>query len=134
MPYQAPGVRVKKTNGTVGTPTVAALKHGDLVNFDGIKGVAAKSAQADRWTKPVDANKIAGGEEFVVLVGGVVEMALAAPNPTSAAVGNIVNVSAAGVVTIGAAGVTSLGTVQEVDTTRTPNVARINTNTVSYAS
>ena len=128
MPYQAPGVRVKKLNGTSGSPAVANLKHGDLVNIQGVKGVAAKSTQIDRWVKPVDAAKILGGEEFIVMVGGVVEVVLAAPNPTSAAVGNNINVSTAGVVTIGAADATTLGVVQEIDTTRTPNVARVNTN------
>lgn len=130
MPYQAPGVRVKKKNGIVGTPAVAALKHGDLVNIEGIKGVAAKSGQVDRWTLPVNAAKIAAGEEFIVQVGGVVEMALAAPNPTTANVGDNVLVSTAGVVTIGAAGATQIGVVQEIDTSRTPNVARVNTNVV----
>jgi hypothetical protein len=129
MPYQAPGVRVKKTNGTVGTPTVANLKHGNLVNFGGVRGVAAKSTQVDRWTTPANAATIGGGEEFIVMVGGVVEMVLAAPNPVAATVGDNVNVSTAGVVTIGAyAQATTIGVVQEVDTTRTPNVARINTN------
>lgn len=133
MPYNAPGVRVKKTNGTAGAAASSTLKHGDIVNYEGMVGVAHKSGQVDRWTLPANAAKIAAGEEFVLGVGGVVEMALAAPNPTTAAVGNLVNVAVmaggtASVLTIGAAGPTTIGVVQSIDTTRTPNVARINTN------
>ena len=131
MPYQAPGVRVKAVNGTSGSPAVALLKHGDLVNINNVKGVAAKSGQITRWILPVDAAKIAGGEEFIIAVGGVVEVVLAAPNPVALIPGDYVEVSAAGVVTKGTAGTVTgntLGVVQQVDTTRTPNVARVNTN------
>lgn len=131
MPYQGPGVRVKAVNGTVGSPTVATLKHGNAVNILGVKGIAAKSAQVDRWTLPANAQAIAGGEEFIVMVGGVCEIVMQAPNPTVLIPGDYIEVSSAGVVTKGTAGTitgNTLGVVQEVDTSRTPNVARVNTN------
>jgi hypothetical protein len=131
MPYQGPGVRVKAVNGTVGSPAVATLKHGNAVNINGLKGIAAKSSQVDRWTLPANAQAIGGGEEFVVMVGGVCEIVLQAPNPTSVAQGDYIEISAAGVVTKGTIGTVTgntLGVVQEVDTSRTPNVARVNTN------
>ena len=131
MPYQAPGVRVKAINGTVGSPLIATLKHGDLVNVKGVKGVAMKSTQVDRWVKPIDAQKIAGGEEFVIGVGGVVECAIAAP-VAALIVGDYVEVAINTATltegTVGTVTAATLGVVQEVDTTRTPNVARINTN------
>lgn len=131
MPYQGPGVRVKAVNGTSGSPAVATLKHGNAVNIAGIKGIAAKSGQVDRWTLPANAQAIAGGEEFIVMVGGICEIVMQAPNPTSLVAGDYIEVSAAGAVTKGTIGTitaATLGVVQEIDTTRTPNVARVNTN------
>jgi hypothetical protein len=132
MPYQAPGVRVAKVNGAVGTPAASTLKHGDLVNYEGVIGQACKSTQIDRWTLPANAQKIAAGEEFVIQVGGVVE-AVAAGGLAAGAVGQYVNVAVSsggtlGALTIGAAGATTLGVITKVDTTRTPAVLRINTN------
>jgi hypothetical protein len=130
MPYSAPGVRVKKKNGIVGTPAVVGLVHGAPVNIQGIKGVAAKSGQVDRWTLPTAAGAIAGGEEFVVEVGGVHEI-LMAGGVASLALGDYIEVSAAGVVSKGTPGTitaNTLGVVQEIDTSRTPNVARVNCN------
>lgn len=130
MPYTAPGVRVKKLNGVVGTPAVVGLLHGAPVNIQGIKGVAAKSGQVDRWTLPSAAAAIAGGEEFVVLVGGVHEIVMAGA-VASLALGDYIEVSPAGVVskgTVGTITANTLGVVQNIDTSRTPNVARVNTN------
>jgi len=125
MPYQAPGVRVIAIN------TVAGLKHGNVVNIKGVKGTAHKTKQADRWTLPANAQDIAVSEEFVIAVGGVIEVPIAAP-VAALIVGDYlecaINSATLTEGTVGTVTAATVGVVQSVDTTRTPNVARVNTN------
>ena len=132
MPYQAPGVRVKKrSTARRARPPWRCSSTATWSTSTDDQGRGGQVRPDHRWILPVDAAKIAGGEEFIIAVGGVVEVVLAAPNPVSLIPGDYVEVSAAGVVTKGTAGTVTgntLGVVQQVDTTRTPNVARVNTN------
>lgn len=131
MPYEGLGARHTVDNA------LKACTHGQIVEEDGFVGSAFKTVQPDRFVRPVDADDIAVGEDFEIQLGGIHE-APASGNLAAAAVGtdiyinsanNTLGVAAQGVAA-GAlvAGWRKVGKVTEVDTSRNPDVLRINSN------
>lgn len=124
MPGQGPGVRV---------PSVAtkAVNHGDPVVENKVPGLAAKTKQLQWFVQATDtaAKQIAIAEPFIIMVGGVVEVAYAKWSvggpPTVGmqvwiveADNTLANATAAGRV--------KYGVVQELDAVR--SVAKVNLN------
>lgn len=122
MPYEAPGAR----HTAIATK---ACRHGQIVVEDGFVGSAFKTEQVDRFTLPADAQDIAIGEEFEIQVGGVHEAPLAGA-VAALDVGDKVFIDTTDNSLEVAAGANLLpvGLIDEVDTSRTPDVARINSN------
>lgn len=125
MSYNAPGAR----HTAIATK---ACVHGQIVTEDGFVGTAFKVAQVDRFTRPADARDIAEDEEFEILVGGIHE-ANAAGAIAALAVGDEVWIDPAdnSLEAASAAGLLPVGIVTEVDTSRTPDVLRINGNALN---
>jgi hypothetical protein len=121
MPYEGLGARHTAT-------ATKACVHGQVVTEDNIVGSAFKAEQIDRFVHPDDAQDIAIGEEFEIQVGGVVEIPLEAPY-AAAAVGDPIWIDPADNSLDDATGIGYLpvGVITEVDTSRTPDVARVNT-------
>jgi len=136
MPYEGLGAR----HTAVATK---ACSHGQIVSENGFVGSAFKVAQVTRWVQPTAADDIAIGETFEIELGGIHEApctgALAA-----AAVGNDVYINTANnTLGLAATGLTTgnltsgwlpVGKITEVDTSRNPDVARINANGPALAA
>lgn len=122
MPYEGLGVR----HTAIATK---ACVHGQIVVEDGFVGTAFKVSQIDRWTRPADAGRIAIGEEFEIQVGGVHETA-AAGGVAAGDIARQVHITVADnrLVLARAAGTLPVGLVTELDTSRAPDVLRINSN------
>lgn len=71
MPYQAPGIRKNNAKAT------KAVSHGDPVVELGFPGIAFKSSQLNAFVDPstTAARQINIGEDFVIELGGIVEVA-----------------------------------------------------------
>jgi hypothetical protein len=129
MPYEGKGAR-----HVVATADKACV-HGQIVSEDGFVGRAFKSSQPNRFVTPAAADDIAIGEEFVLMLGGVME-APASGNLAAAAVGNDVYINSANnTLGLAAQGITGaalnagwlpVGKVTEIDVSRNPDVVRIN--------
>lgn len=126
MAYDGPGVRVKLTASRQHVNNTPAVEK-NLV------GWAVKSSQVGLRVAP-DADEIteiAAAEQFVLMVGGVHELELTG-GLAGVSVGDRLYIQDAAddPVTDAPAGgdFYPLGVVQEIDTSRTPDVARVNTN------
>ena len=124
MPYSGPGARVR----AIATKVV---NHGQTVVENGIAGIAAKTDQMGPFVDPSHASmtQIPIGWEFVIMVGGVVEVPYARWSVGGPpAVGHKVWIVEADntLANAAAAGRVKYGIVQEVDSAR--SVARVNTN------
>lgn len=122
MPYTAEGER----HSAVATKACA---HGQLVVENNMVGTAFKVTQPDRFTTPAAYPAIAIGDPMELLVGGIHEVPVVAPyaaavegsrlwiNPATNAIDDAV-----------ATGWIPVGVIDEIDTSRTPAVARVNSN------
>lgn len=122
MPYEGIGAR----------HTAVATKectHGQVVVEDGFVGSAFKTEQVDRFTRPADAQDIPIGEEFEIQLGGVHEVPLTGPL-AALGVGDPVFITEAtnALAAAAGAGILPVGRITEVDTSRTPDIARVNSN------
>lgn len=126
MPYEGLGVRHTAT-------ATKACAHGQIVVEDNFVGTAFKAEQVDRWTRPSDAQDIDVGEEFEVQVGGVHEAPLAGAI-AALDVGDPVFIDETdnSLEAAGGAGLLPVGLITEVDASRTPEVARINSNAWNF--
>lgn len=122
MPYEGLGAR----HTAVATK---ACRHGQIVVEDGFVGTAFKVEQIDRFVRPEDAQDIDIGEEFEIQLGGVHEApltgalaALGVSDPVFITEADNTLVAAAG------AGILPVGRITEVDASRNPDIARINSN------
>ena len=122
MPYEGLGVR----HTAVATK---ACVHGQIVEEDGFVGSAFKVDQVDRFVRPEDAQDIAVDEEFEIQLGGVHEAQLAGAI-AAAGVGDRIWIDPVdnSLEVASAAGRLPVGVITEVDASRTPDVARINSN------
>jgi hypothetical protein len=122
MPYEGVGAR----HTAVATKE---CRHGQIVTEDGFVGSAFKVTQPDRFVRPADAQDIAIGEEFEIQIGGVHEVALVAPFE-AADVGDQIWIDPTdnSLDDATGAGYLPLGVITEVDASRTPEVARVNSN------
>lgn len=122
MPYEGLGAR----HTAVATK---ACTHGQIVVEDGFVGSAFKTEQVDRFTRPADAQAIAIAEEFEIQLGGVHEAPLSGAI-AALGVGDAVYITEAdnSLVAAAGAGIVPVGRITEVDTSRNPDVARINSN------
>jgi hypothetical protein len=129
MPYEAPGAR----HSAVATKACA---HGQIVVEDGIVGTAFKTEQIGRFVDPsavtggvLTARHIPVDESFEIQVGGIHEAPLAGAL-AGADVGDRVWIDPTdnSLEVASAAGRLPVGVISEVDATRTPDVARINSN------
>ena len=123
--YSGPGERVEVV-------AVREVAHGaPCVIPEGLVGFAAKIDQLDRFTRPTDpeATTIAVGELFQLFLTGVHELELVAPF-AAADVGTRlwIDPDDDSVDDAATTGDIPLGVVQEIDTARTPDVARVNLN------
>lgn len=107
------------------------LEHGVPAVVAGLVGFPAKVGQPDRFTRPTDASitAIPEDEQFVHFVGGVHEIELTG-GLAAIAVGEKLYIDPADDTVRKEADVTTddvpLGIVQEIDTSRTPDVGRVN--------
>lgn len=123
MPYNGPGAR----------HTAVATKqcdHGQVVVEDNIVGVAFKTQGLTRYQDPAGTPlRISSGETFDIQVGGIIESPASGP---LASVGKddlvYITVASNALALSAGAGKIPVGVVSELDSTRTPAVARINTN------
>lgn len=138
MPYEGDGRR----HTVLGSPAHKACKHGQIVSEDGFVGSAFKTAQIGRFVDPTSAGiqDIAAAEPFDIHIGGILE-APASGNLAAAAVGNAVYINTANnTLGLAAQGLTTgnlnagwlpVGIVDEIDTTRSPAVVRVNADVVA---
>lgn len=139
MPYEGVGVRHKAV-------ATKAVVHGAAAIENGFPGVAFKTIQLTRYIDPstAAATLIAIGESFVIQVGGVHEVPrtgnLATGDVGAAAVSDIYINSADNSLGLAAqaltgavlnAGWQKFGKVTARDTTRNPQVLRVNSNDLS---
>jgi hypothetical protein len=121
--------------------------HGAACIENGFPGVAFKNAQLGRFVDPstAAATTVAIGEAFEIQVGGIHEVPrsgnLAAADVGAAAVSDVYINSADNTLGLAAQGLTGavlnagwqkFGKVTFRDTTRTPQVLRVNANDLSY--
>ena len=122
MPYEGVGAR----HTAIATK---AIRHGQVVEEDGFVGTAFKVEQVDRFTRPADAQDIAIGEEFELQVGGVHEIPLVAPYADADVSDRIwIDPTDNSLDDASGAGYLPLGVITEVDASREPAVARVNSN------
>ena len=123
MPTMQPG----KTHTVYGGAT-KPCRHGQIVTEDGFVGVAFKTMQVDRFTRPEDAAKIAADEVFDIHINDGIEAPLNGPL-ASADVGTKVYIDPATntLATAKAAGLLPVGLVDSVDESRAVPVALIYT-------
>lgn len=132
MPYEGLGLRHE-------CAATKACAHGQIVSEQGFVGSAFKTQQIGRFVDPVAGSpgNIAIAEVMEIQLGGIHEAALAG-NLAAAAVGNAVYINTANnTLGLAAQGITGavlnagwlpVGIITELDTTRSPGVARINAN------
>lgn len=132
MPYEGLGLRHE-------CAATKACAHGQIVSEQGFVGSAFKTQQIGRFVDPVTGSpaNIAIAEVMEIQIGGVHEAPLAG-NLAAAAVGNDVYINTANnTLGLTAQGLTTgnlnagwlpVGKITELDSTRTPGVARINAN------
>lgn len=140
MPYEGVGLRHRAVASKV-TP------HGAACIENGFPGVAFKNAQLGRFVDPstAAATQVQIGEAFEIQVGGVHEVPrtgnLAAADVGVAAVSDVYIDSATNTLGLAAqaltgavlnAGWQKFGKVTQRDTSRTPQVLRVNANDLSF--
>lgn len=122
MPYEGLGARHTAVASK-------ACKHGQIVEEDGFVGSAFKVTQVDSWTRPADAQDIEIGEELEIQLGGVHECPAAGPVAAGGVDDRVwINPTTNALSLVTGAGFLPVGVITEVDTLRTPDVLRINSN------
>lgn len=125
--YDAPGARVEKV-------AVRAFETGSAVVVDNQVGFGVKVKQLDRFTAPTadEATEVAIGETFTLFVKGVHELEISGAL-AGAEEGDLIYIDPDDdslALDTGAVGDLPLGVIQQIDTSRTPDVARVNIDTL----
>lgn len=127
MPYTGPGLR----HTAIATK---ACEHGAIVVENGFVGSAFKQKQLGPFVDPegvgiASPRRIAVGEEFVIEYEGMAEAPLSGVLAGAAVGAPIYITDATNALGLApGAGISKVGRISSIDTSRTPSVARINTN------
>lgn len=122
MPYDAPGERTRVT-------ATRELVSGQPTALDNRRGICAKVQQIDRFVNPLsdEATHIQVGEDFVLFETGVHEVPLEG-SLVGADVGDRIWVDPDddALTTSSGGNALPLGVIEEIDSTRDPEVGRVN--------
>ena len=109
MPYQTRGTMFYTTNASGGN-----LTHGQPVKSEGMVGVAVKQGVPAWDTAVASLNLIANGEDFAMIVKGIVQV----DEVAGFAVGDPIYITSGNVLTETASGNTKFGKVVEIESER----------------